>query len=207
MFSIKPRSWYCCNKELRTYKIDMTYDLRGMLITIGILASICHWKQTFFGMFDLKTINNNKNNFYLHLIKLFTFHQQIYFHRYYYQINNDIRESSQRFFLPITTSTITKWKIFSSSIFVANKFTYCRSKSPPCNINFGITRWKIEFLYPKPFSPVHKARKFSIQIKIPHSIITTFSLHTRCFRNNIIIKLISKKTTSQKIKIPTLLFN
>jgi len=34
-------------------------------------------------------------------------------------------------------------------------------KSPPWHIKFGMTRWKMEPLKPKPFSPVHKALKFS----------------------------------------------
>ena len=34
--------------------------------------------------------------------------------------------------------------------------------SPPWHMNWGITRWKEEPLKPKPFSPVHSARKFSV---------------------------------------------
>ena len=34
-------------------------------------------------------------------------------------------------------------------------------KSPPWHMKFGITRWKLEPLKPKPFSPVQRARKFS----------------------------------------------
>eukprot|EP01033_Poteriospumella_lacustris_P009009 gene9008-gene9810 len=30
-------------------------------------------------------------------------------------------------------------------------------KSPPWHMKLGITRWKMEPLYPKPFSPVHSA--------------------------------------------------
>jgi hypothetical protein len=37
-------------------------------------------------------------------------------------------------------------------------------KSPPWHMNWGITRWKEEPLKPKPFSPVHSARKFSAEV-------------------------------------------
>lgn len=36
-----------------------------------------------------------------------------------------------------------------------------RVKSPPWHMNCGITRWNLLPLYPNPFSPVHRARKFS----------------------------------------------
>jgi len=35
-------------------------------------------------------------------------------------------------------------------------------KSPPWHMKPGMTRWKLDPWYPKPFSPVHSARKFSI---------------------------------------------
>lgn len=38
-------------------------------------------------------------------------------------------------------------------------------KSPPWHMNFGMTRWNLEPLYPKPASPVHSCLKFSAQPK------------------------------------------
>merc|ERR1711928_154035 len=34
-------------------------------------------------------------------------------------------------------------------------------KSPPWHMKLGITLWKVDPLYPYPFSPVHRERKFS----------------------------------------------
>ena len=45
-----------------------------------------------------------------------------------------------------------------------DRWTHCRVKSPPWSMNWGMTRWKVLPWYPKPFSPVHKARKFSRRI-------------------------------------------
>lgn len=56
------------------------------------------------------------------------------------------------------------WKIFCcvKTPSVQNNEKYSRAvKSPPWHMKLGITRWKVELLYPYPFSPVHKARKFS----------------------------------------------
>jgi hypothetical protein len=39
--------------------------------------------------------------------------------------------------------------------------TLPRVKSPPWSIKSGMTRWNLEPAYPKPFSPVERARKFS----------------------------------------------
>jgi hypothetical protein len=39
--------------------------------------------------------------------------------------------------------------------------TLPRVKSPPWSMNCGIIRWKEDPAYPKPFSPVQRARKFS----------------------------------------------
>lgn len=89
---------------------------------------------------------------------------------------------------PISTGTITKKK----SIWLRSEysFTYCLSKSPPCNMNCGITRWKLESLYPKPRSPVHNARKFSNQnsITLPLNL-----LHTCSLWYYIIVELIKEK--------------
>ena len=49
-------------------------------------------------------------------------------------------------------------------------------KSPPWHMNPGMTRWKGEPLYPKPFSIVHSARKFShvLGTTSPRSSMTIF---------------------------------
>mmetsp|Transcript_23456 Transcript_23456/g.58103 ORF Transcript_23456/g.58103 Transcript_23456/m.58103 type:complete len:213 (-) Transcript_23456:241-879(-) len=49
-------------------------------------------------------------------------------------------------------------------------------KSPPWHMKPGMTRWKGEPLYPKPFSMVHRARKFSAVLGVtsPRISITIF---------------------------------
>ena len=115
-----------------------------------------------------------------------------------FQKKDTTSQSFSRFFLPITTSAITREKKVSLLSFARKCFTYCRSKSPPCSMNFGITRWKIEFLYPKPFSPVHKARKFSNQDDNSSNHPQPLSPPTCSFRYNIIVQLNEKKKTDPK---------
>lgn len=105
----------------------------------------------------------------------------------------DTSQSLASFCLPITTSAITREKDVSFLSFARKHFTYCRSKSPPCSMNFGITRWKIEFLYPKPFSPVHKARKFSISEANSSNHLYLLSPPTCSLRYNIIVQLNEKR--------------
>merc|ERR1712156_1061632 len=49
----------------------------------------------------------------------------------------------------------------TANLIAAKAFTLWLVKSPPWHMKLGITLWKVDPLYPYPFSPVHRERKFS----------------------------------------------
>ena len=70
-------------------------------------------------------------------------------------------------------------------------------------MNLGIMRWKLLPLYPNPFSPVHKARKFSAKGVTVKQIRTAYSL-TNCPWDYIVEKLYQRiYKWSNKLCTPT----
>ncbi len=150
MFAIQPVCLINDDEELRT-------------VSIG--TRVCHWQQTY--EHTAKTLDQTSFRF--------DFNKNTYWSLLNIQFSKAVADKHWNI-LPKTHTLLSNWRLISPDcVCFRTKFSSSNLrpymdfppvplwlvKSPPWHINWGMIRWKQLPLNPKPFSCVHRQRKFS----------------------------------------------